>query len=1211
MTRNPSARFWLLLALLPGLSPQFPVFAADPFPTGSPTGNTSPVPPASPWETGSNPVPGGMCLSQNLGDPGSGVCETPPAALPGDQPSSAVGNPLDVMSGNKYQSETDFPAFSGPLGLSFSRVYNSRSQTRGLLGFGWRHAYELTLMASADKIQIIQADGRRLIFARSAGGSCVSARPGDGVVEAAASGWIWRWPSGRVLRFEPASQDRRYGRLTEIRDDRLPGQPALTLRYGINGSLLSIRDRQGRALVFHHGVYGANRWPEVRVDGPTGAFRYRLDGDGNLLTVQRPDGGQNGYYYEPFRQGGDIHNLTGKAVWQAASRQWRRVATWAYDDQDRAVLSEHADGVERVRLSFDSKPVATGEDGLPVFQTRLTDSLGRETRYRWQVAGQDWRVLESRGAGCASCGQVNRRFAYNARGQVRREETLSRGGAVLNWAEYEHDSLGRLTASRRGGAGVTTEWVRVAYGRPDLPWTVTAVSRPSVLPGRQAETRYEYDRQGRLVSVRESGFSPLGESLSRERHYAYDAAGRLLSEDGPLPNLPDGRGDISRYHYDAQGRLDRIEGVGGLQLAVRERDAADRVTVLALRNGSRRETWRLHHDARGQLQQLDREGEGLPVRRQYFRHDDEGRLLARTDAAGLQTGFAFDAAGRLQTLAQPEGGVIRFDRDTENRLVSAQWLTGEAAQPLQTLDWQYGREDTADLTRLTDSLGLIAEQRQSDDGRTVWTRDALGRERGTLHDGLGRWQASRLRAFGIDLPAVWRQREPGMVARGEAGLRAAAGYDDWGRMVLQRLPGQGIRLYRYDSAGNRIAEAGEDGGVRRYRYDYAGHRIAEGTAAQPALITTRYDGDLPILRTDGSESRRWRYNAFGEPVAESRELPGPDGRLREWHQAWSYDPAGRVRLETRGNLNLAYRYGPDGRVSAIHASEGRLASLLGGWLTGPVPLLSAPVVDQVRYDGWGQVSHLRLRHGGEQFFQRDRRGRLTGIVNRHETVTRPWGFSLARAVMPEGWARTVEAAMGWRTLQFSHDAYAYDALGRLVRRREGGISERYGYDAAGRLSRVESLNGRRWQPGVAYEYDPQGNRRRELTPILQTDYRFAGDGIRMLGRQWRQLPQGKQPPQPAFLAQLAGYDAVGRPWLWWQGVTQPGNGVSLAGLQRDRSPLWRLQLAGSQPAAWLDETGQAPLRYGYDLTGLPAWEQLQTGHDRFWRRSSDYAGALR
>ena len=59
---------------------------------------------------------------------------------------------------------------------------------------------------------------------------------------------------------------------------------------------------------------------------------------------------------------------------------------------------------------------------------------------------------------------------------------------------------------------------------PDLPWTVTAVRRASVLQGHEAETRFELDAQGRLITLVETGYSPLGERLQRRRQYRYDVA---------------------------------------------------------------------------------------------------------------------------------------------------------------------------------------------------------------------------------------------------------------------------------------------------------------------------------------------------------------------------------------------------------------------------------------------------------------------------------------------------------------------------------------------------------------------------------------------------------------------------------------------------------------------------------------------------------------
>jgi len=77
--------------------------------------------------------------------------------------------------------------------------------------------------------------------------------------------------------------------------------------------------------------------------------------------------------------------------------------------------------------------------------------------------------------------------------------------------------------------------------------------------------------------------------LLRQRSYAYDPDGRLLSEDGPLPNLADGRGDITRFQYDREGRLSGLTGVGGRRVTVTARDPLGRVAVLTLREGSRRQ----------------------------------------------------------------------------------------------------------------------------------------------------------------------------------------------------------------------------------------------------------------------------------------------------------------------------------------------------------------------------------------------------------------------------------------------------------------------------------------------------------------------------------------------------------------------------------------------------------------------------------------------
>src|SRR5690606_16985563 len=127
------------------------------------------------------------------------------ASLPGvDLPSLAVGNPVHVATGNKYQHESDIPAAVGPLAIAFSRHYNSELASRvGVMGAGWRHSYEARLLTpkdgSAHEIAIVQSDGRLIRFAaaRDAAGRFLAQRASDGELETTPAGRVWRWPSGR------------------------------------------------------------------------------------------------------------------------------------------------------------------------------------------------------------------------------------------------------------------------------------------------------------------------------------------------------------------------------------------------------------------------------------------------------------------------------------------------------------------------------------------------------------------------------------------------------------------------------------------------------------------------------------------------------------------------------------------------------------------------------------------------------------------------------------------------------------------------------------------------------------------------------------------------------------------------------------------------------------------------------------------------------
>ena len=160
--------------------------------------------------------------------------------------------------------------------------------------------------------------------------------------------------------------------------------------------------------------------PQITLTTPLGKYFYFLDRNNNLAQVVYPDGRRLKYSYDPKYQGGDIHNLTAKWIFDQEQQKFQIISEWQYDLQDRAILSQHANGVEKVSIKFDA---SIGKDmpanysaNKPIFKNIVTNSLGHKTTYSYQIDGTQFRLLESLGAGCSSCGEVNKRYRYNAQG---------------------------------------------------------------------------------------------------------------------------------------------------------------------------------------------------------------------------------------------------------------------------------------------------------------------------------------------------------------------------------------------------------------------------------------------------------------------------------------------------------------------------------------------------------------------------------------------------------------------------------------------------------------------------------------------------------------------------------------------------------------------------------------------------------------------------
>ena len=1049
-------------------------------------------------------APGAALACPDDGGPTCGGGAGAPAAQTTTSVNIGAGNPINVITGNKYQREDDLPALPGVLGLEIVRHYNSRfstpSATPGVVGRGWKLSYETELAVAGDTLRVWQADGSSFMFRRDLANQALAngADPANGSIAIHRNGagrdeYLWRWADGRELSFDQR------GKLVQIK--AATGE-ILSLLYDAKGLLVKVTDPQGRSLRLaypdRHGGARADRFRGAHsIDSPVGRFSYEYGNAppkgaaiappyllANLARVRYPAAGAGRqYHYEDAAHPTLLTGITIEGPGADGKSAAQRYATFGYQADGRAVLSTHAGKVDRVTLDFE-------QPGLTV----VTNSVGEKTIYRYATVGDDLRLLEVRGAGCALCGPANERYRYDARGRLVETSTLDARGAALQSRRTELDFHGRPVLVSRvdyvNGKAQPARWqLRYEYAAAGAAGP-TLIARPSVVPGKEATQRFTYDARGQRLSMTESGWTPAVDGgdaarpVSRTTRYGYRVVnGRSLLAmiDGPLSNGPANSpadSDITLIAYDDQGRIRTMTAPGNVVTTIAERDEAARPVVVTQNDGSRLLRQQVARDARGAVTTVRQSAwllapatGGLPAqpieaskltRQLDIRYNARGQLLAMQLPA-----FSWDAV--------PAAGSGRPEPAVDG-------AANDRAAPDNGLPTRLGENDSA-------LAGTVME---------VFARDGAG----------------------ASLARRW--------------------LDDFGRLVAVRYQGQGIgrATYADQGAGAQIATLQDPrGNLSRMRYDARGRvvELARGDAAGKTeqRIVSRYAGALLVEQSvfeaaaperPASVIRR-QYDALGQLLVEQQSADGHAYATRH-----AYDAAGRLLRtwltegagdDERSLPAVRYGYQDDpamgDRIAAIDAGDGWLkrGSVVDAlrWL---LPAPQAPgelrTADGGRIPvvaGWRWGNGLQASSRFEPVSAKDaaRAWRLMGYHDGlHEYAVRstPDGTILdvrqgaSPAAADDGAATpapAMPAAEGARTTAASM-ADLFDEAGN--RRWQQAGRARYGliWNAAGQL--VEVRDGTR--EVARYRYDAQGRRiAKNVAGDAGASRRFIYDGMQLVG----------------------------------------------------------------------------------------------------------------
>jgi RHS repeat-associated protein len=879
---------------------------------------------------------------------GNPSCGSGTASQSSPNPSSGVGNPIDLTSGNKYQQETDIEMLDD-LSIGFTRHYNSLLGQTGVLGRGWSHTYETRLSrteapgvagahsAVAPHITIIQGDGRVISFQQFEATATVrryrSTPSGYGLIEedlgaierlrsanAANRGlttdqlavWKWQWSDGRTLTFNGRGLlktiERPDGRALRVQFDLQRRFSRVTDSYGNWLAAAYWDDAAERLRAFAAGASPTNRGGGYRGRLKTltlssgERIQYEYDARGNLSDVVYADGTIRRYEYD----GSSGRDLLSKIF----GRDGRLFSSYEYDASGHATRSSHPDHRDDVKVSYQwpGPKEALG-------RTTVEDNTGAKTTYSWRADGQAGSpiILKADGPGCRTCAAGNVRYEYDANQRVTKTLRVDASGAPIEQLIASVDELGRTRAveiSRFVDGKVQSPYWRETREYTGNNLWPTLITRPSVVPGREHTLQVEYNERGQPTRITEKGYQfdePRG--MLRVSQDSWQAAplervtgltytqvhglSLLQSIDGPLP----GMADMWTYEYDAAGRL--LTVVHPQHVVERfERDTWGRVTTHTGLDGVR-ET--LQYGADGHIERFAHGDTWMRLR-----YDDAGRISQVFDSLGQQLTLTRDDAGELIQIGDAAGNRIRWNYGDRGEvrdlsLLNPDGSVSQRGHPVNV------RTNAADPEASTPNEAMLSSIAGALPDEVAAAIPGLRSDQGPSTAEPQVEEATAPRAVLVGVRTVY-----------DVQRRATAYvYDDFGRLTAEHSPVSGTTRFRWDEADHLIERLAADDTVTRITRDALGRairvragpedgRIEWGAANRPTRITFR------------AGEERFEYDTQARLTAHSLLVDGKQFRI-----SYEFDPLGRIlRKHLPDGSVLRYRYN-----GALHPKPGVLAGI--------------------------------------------------------------------------------------------------------------------------------------------------------------------------------------------------------------------------------------------------------------------------------------------
>ncbi|AVI32176.1 RHS repeat-associated core domain-containing protein [Acinetobacter baumannii] len=577
---------------------------------------------------------------------------------------------------------------------------------------------------------------------------------------------------------------------------------------------------------------------------------------------------------------------------------------------------------------------------------------------------------------------------------------------------------------------------------------------------------FVYNEQGNLVEIKD----PEGSIWKRE----YDENGNLSKEINPL-------GHITQYKYNNDNQLvEVIDAKGGVK-KIQYNELGQMISYTDCSGKS--STWEYDEDGaltaqqtannkvvqyfystkgrdKGQLQSIIYP-DGL---KEYFEHDEEGRLLKHIDTKGLVTEYKYNQVGLLEQRIDANRHSVTYQWDKQGRIQKlinqnqAEYLFGYnpygyliLEQAFDGEEKHYSYNENGRLFQIRQP-NILTEFDYYADGQIAsksFTHLHTGQKQTEQFDYNLNSQLSR--ASNEVSQIDFYRNALGQLVREHQHYK-----------IPELKPLTAVLHYEYDELGNLIKTIRPDGHTLNHLVYGSGHIYAIGLNNQEVASFQRDDlhRETTRLLANGLIQTK-QYNDVG---LLSSQLIQPEQETQDYlqyqaHRHYQYDQnylLSQVEDSRLGRLN--YQYDPIGRLIAaqsLHKTESFNFDPAGNLIDSDSVLSPAQIKNNL-------IKSYKGKH-----YQYDAQGNVTEIIQAGKNLKLTWD-NQNRLIRSDNNGLVTE--------------YGYDVFGRRLYKKTTNELTLFGWD--GDLMIWESVKSAQMSYTKHYIYEPNS-----FVPLLQGGYK--------------------------------------------------------------------------------------------------------------------------